>query len=248
MVAWFLFALCGALLFSTPVYAAVATPSSLDQLADDLDDLEDLSDMEVQDLLFDYLVSVLGGPGLATPAELPPASDTLDAVQEDSPVVTMLAPALEVALSDEVDAPDVNVVWYDCTISGQEYQVAFPKQYASSLWVSDAGYLYNVSGSDVTGRVFDEDPGTDDEFTLLILSSLFNTGSMTDLHEYGSLAELRSYYWDNTSYDRLRYTSSWVHVQVDHVSETLDTSQYAEYVIIFLLGGVLICLWRKSLR
>ena len=61
MVAWFLFALCGALLFSTPVYAAVATPSSLDQLADDLDGLEDLSDMEVQDLLFDYLASVLSG-------------------------------------------------------------------------------------------------------------------------------------------------------------------------------------------
>lgn len=249
MIARFCAALCMLLLFSTPVYAAVATPSDLEDVSDLLDDMEELSDLEREDLLFDWFNSLIGGPGLASPSEFTQDVSQASAESlEDFPVLTMSAPALEVEpLADgSVDAPDVNVVWYDCTIGGNEYQVAFPKQYASSLWVSDSGYLYNVSGSDVTGRVFDEDPATDDTFTLLVLSSLFSTGSMTDLHEYNALAELRTYYWDNTSYNRLRYNSSWVHVQVNHVSDTLDTSQYGQYVMIFLLGGVLICLWKRS--
>lgn len=247
MLVRIIFAVCVSLLLSCPVYAAVATPSDIADASDALDDLDDLSDMEREDILFDWLNSLIGGPGLATPSDTSEAASSSMEL-DDFPVLTMSAPALLVEpLADgSVDAPDVNVVWYDCTINGNEYQVAFPKQYASSLWVSDSGYLYNVSGSDIIGRVFDEDPATDDAFTLLVLSSLFSTGSMTDLHEHNALAELRTYYWDSTSYDRLRYNSSWVHVQVNHVSDTLDTSQYGQYIIIFLLGGVLICLWKRS--
>lgn len=238
---WFVFLFT--LLFSFPAYA-VATPSDLDNLEEVLEDTESLSDMEIQDILFDYLNSLLSGPSLATPSE---ESEEILEDDTDFPVTTMSAPVLNIdPLIDSIDAPDVNVVWYSCQINGNLYQVAFPKQYANSLWVSDSGYLYNVSGSDVTGRVFDSDPASDDTFTLLILSSLFNNGSMNDLHEYNSLAELREYYWD--SYDRSRYNSSWVHVQVNAVSETLDTSQYPLYILIFLVGGVLICLWRRSLR
>ena len=48
----------------------------------------------------------------------------------------------------------VNCVYYDVTVNGTDYTLLLPSDSESSLMVDPDGYLWNVSGSQITGRLF----------------------------------------------------------------------------------------------
>lgn len=140
----------------------------------------------------------------------------------------------------------VNCVCYDVTVSGTDYTLLFPSAYESSLMVDSDGYLWNVSGSQITGRLFqgEFDPHADTGLLLYLAPCLGNDFSVN--HTYGSPNYVRRYYWSSS--DRLSYTESYVSVMVNDTFHLLQTDKLLLYVIIFLIGGCLVCLFKRSGR
>lgn len=61
----------------------------------------------------------------------------------------------------------VNCVYYDVTVNGTDYTLLLPSDSESSLMVDPDGYLWNVSGSQITGRLF---TGSFDPLRILVRS------------------------------------------------------------------------------
>lgn len=140
----------------------------------------------------------------------------------------------------------VNCVCFDVTISGTEYTLLFPSAYEASLMVDSDGYLWNVSGSSITGRLFSGsfDPHADTGLLLTLAPCLGNNFSAN--HNYGSPNYMRRYYWSST--DRLSYTDTYVSVMVQDTFHLFQTDDLLTYVVIFLIGCCLICLFKRSGR
>lgn len=168
----------------------------------------------------------------------------------DSPVlgsVTALfdAPALLSASSGSY----VNCVVYDVTINGVQYVCLLPSDSESKLMVDSDGQLWNMSSSTVSGRLFTDsfDPTQDAGLMIYLTPCLGNNFSSN--HNYGSPNYLRKYYWTTNSYgDRLSYDDTYVVVHVDKTYHLFFTQDLLTYVVIFLVGCCLICLWQRSVR
>lgn len=178
------------------------------------------------------------GPGLLEPSEL-----------EDS---DFPMPVEVYALDDSMETFSVspfdlvNCVCYDVTVSGTDYTLLFPSAYESSLMVDSDGYLWNVSGSQITGRLFQGEfnPHADTGLLLYLAPCLGNNFSVN--HNYGSPNYVRRYYWSST--DRLSYTDTYVSVKVNHTFFLFHSDELLMYCIIFLIGCCLICLFKRSGR
>lgn len=188
---------------------------------------------------------------LATPGDAAgPGAFGLEPFEYETP-----SDALSVAVYASDDAPAalsaasadlVNCVCYDVRISGTDYTLLFPSGYESSLMVDSEGYLWNMSGSSITGRLFEGafDPAADTGELLYLAPCLGNNFQVN--HDYGSPNYIRSYYWSSS--DRLSYTTSYVAVQVTDTFHLYNSEHLLQYVIIFLIGCCLICLWKRSGR
>lgn len=156
------------------------------------------------------------------------------------------------ALSDApvgyaVSAGDfVNCVCYDVTISGIRYILLLPTAYESLVMVDSDGYLWNMSASSISGRLFTGsfNPAADTGIILTLAPCLGNNFSTN--HNYGSPNYMRRYYWSSS--DRLSYTDTYCLVQVDRAYHLFKSGDLLTYVIIFLLGCMLIKLWQRSAR
>lgn len=262
------------LLLATPVYADVATKSEAgyesdkqinssdkkvaESILEQVKDGGELTSFDFEQLFYDAIYSMFTGPAVATDSEAMYLSS--NALVEDSKAVSVesaellemdsfeLDNSLLASFSrSKLDVPDVNVTWYRVKMNGNEYDLVFPKSDADSLWVSDSGYLYNVGAATVTGRIFDSSSPvvpSDKSYDLVFLAPILRD-NMSTLYNYNSYNELREYYWQS---GRKYYNSTYVNIEVLGVNNTYQTSSYLTYVIIFILGGVLICLLRKSLR
>lgn len=168
----------------------------------------------------------------------------------DGPVlgsVTALvdAPALLSARSGDY----VNCVLYDVTINGVQYVCLLPSDSESKLMVDSDGQLWNMSSTQVSGRLFTDsfDPTADTGLMLYLTPCLGNNFSTN--HSYGSPNYMRRYYWTTSSYnDRLSYDDTYCTVHVEKSYHLFFTQDMLTYVVIFLVGCCLICLWKRSAR
>lgn len=112
--------------------------------------------------------------------------------------------------------------------------------------VDPDGYLWNVSGSQIMGRLFTGsfDPFADTGEILYLAPCLGNNFSVN--HDYGSPNYVRDYYWSD--YDRLSYSTHYVRVLVRDSFHQYKSGDLLQYVLIFLVGCCLICLWKRSAR
>lgn len=143
----------------------------------------------------------------------------------------------------------VNCVRYDVTISGNKYILLFPSDYESCLLVDSDRTLWNVSGSSITGRLFEGtfDPLADTGLLLTLAPCLGN--NFSNNHNYGSPNYVREYYWFTSSgYERLTYDDTYVTVYVNDTYHLYQTGELLTYVVIFLIGCCLICLWKRGGR
>lgn len=140
----------------------------------------------------------------------------------------------------------VNCVYYDVTVNGTDYTLLLPSDSESSLMVDPDGYLWNVSGSQIMGRLFTGsfDPFADTGEILYLAPCLGNNFSVN--HDYGSPNYVRDYYWSD--YDRLSYSTHYVRVLVRDSFHQYKSGDLLQYVLIFLVGCCLICLWKRSAR
>lgn len=138
-----------------------------------------------------------------------------------------------------------NCVYYDVTISGDEYILLFPAAYESLIWVDGSGYLWNMSTGSIQGRLFQDsfDPLADTGMLLYMqpcLGNNFNTN-----HNYGSPNYVRTYYYSGS---QLTYSTEYVTVHVEDAHYLFQTSDTLSYALLFLVGCCLICLWKRSGR
>lgn len=185
----------------------------------------------------------------------------------------MVGPGFESVADDQSQAPDdpmlgsvtalfdspallsahsgsyVNCVLYDVTINGIQYVCLLPVDSESKLMVDSDGQLWNMSSSTVSGRLFTDsfDPTQDTGLMIYLTPCLGNNFSSN--HNYGSPNYIRKYYWEFNSYgDRLTYDDTYCIVHVDTSYHLFFTQDILMYVVIFLVGCCLICLWKRSAR
>ena len=231
----------------------VATPSEYDYTESFQEDLfvsvsdwfEDMSDYEKEGLFYDYFNSFLGGP--ATPSNADYESQTeatsID-LEECSEVIPLSFPSV---LSVDEANDFVNVLRFDCSISGTDYTLLFPPSAVDSLFVDSGDRLWNMATSTVQGVALD---GTfnplADEGTLVYLTPCL-ANNFSDNHDGQSPNYLRHYYWSN--YDRLTYTQQYVTITVDKAYHTFFVSETLMYLLLFFVGtGVILCWlnrWRR---
>ena len=234
-----------------------AAYTDVDLLMDDrtLMDIDDFEGLKRDDLLRYILCELItirdsfGGFGLASS---PDASLSSLEVEEDSsdleegptdivPMDTSLRSARSVSVSDDY----INVLRYDVSISGREYTLLFPPEYADSLYIDSQGRLFNVSANTIQGRLVDGNfnPYAKEGKLVYLTPCLGN--NFYSIREYGSPNYVREYYW---SLNRLQYRDAYVNIQVNHYHHIFKVSDTLAYIVIVLMGGCLICLWRKSSR
>ena len=160
----------------------------------------------------------------------------------------ILADAVSYALESQTDF--VNAVRYDCTLAGRSATLLFPSGSESYLFIDSQKQLWNMSNNTIQGVVIYDsvwDP-TADEGTLVYLTPcLCNNFSAN--HEGQSHNYIRRYYWERSNYgDRLTYNTTYVAVTVIDSPFPFVVKDIPLYVIILLIGGVLLCLLKKSLR
>lgn len=212
--------------------------SGLDE--EEIDGL-DLDDFSANDLL-ELLISGFTGPGVSTQAV-----ENEDSPQDVYPfdgLESLDADGLE-ALAVSDDAPIVNAVRYRISFNGVEYTLLLPSDAIDKVFIDENGYLWNVSTSNISGRVFSGSfSPTDDDGRILYLGPCLGN-NFANNRNYGSPNYVRRYYWSN---GRLTYDDSYGVVTVLDSGYPFYQSQTLYYIIIVILGGILICLWRKSLH
>lgn len=145
-----------------------------------------------------------------------------------------------------------NVIIYEGTWGNTSYRAVFPAEYEQYLIVTDEGYLYNLSGSAVTGRLFSGDVNYEEyEYSSLILNSVLGNVAST-IYQYGYPSYMRTYYLNTSgSYDRIASTDTYGLFKVDNIVRTNSADPErvnGNYLIILLMiGGMqLLCYMKKS--
>lgn len=241
------------------VYAAPATPGNADyhdqEFVEDVppdgyeneltEELEGSGvDVDTLSLVYDYfmerLASDFTGPGVDRQASENESLEVLGSIQEYVPSDDSVPFALN--YSDDV----VNALRYRVTISGQSYTLLVSPEYINQLYVDSQGRLWNVGTTNIQGRLFETefDPLVDSGKLLYLSPCLGNNFSHN--REYGSPNYVRDYYWSSS--DRLTYDTTYVTVQVEESGFSFRSGDILTYIIIILLGGMLLCLWKKSVR
>ena len=160
----------------------------------------------------------------------------------------ILADAVSYALESQTDF--VNAVRYDCTLAGRSATLLFPSGSESYLFIDSQKQLWNMSNNTIQGVVIYDsvwDP-TADEGTLVYLTPCLGNNFSAN-HEGQSPNYIRRYYWERSNYgNRLTYNTTYVAVTVTDSPFPFVVKDIPLYVIILLIGGVLLCLLKKSLR
>lgn len=137
----------------------------------------------------------------------------------------------------------VNCCRFDVSINGDPYILLLPVDFEGSIMVDSDGYLWNMSGSTISGRLFNDsfDPTAETGLILYLGPCLGNNFSANS--SYGSPNYIREYYWSS---GRLTYDTTYVVVETVDTYWLFNTQDILKYISIFLVGCCLICLWKRS--
>lgn len=143
---------------------------------------------------------------------------------------------------------DSNVVIYEGTWGSRSYRAVFPAEYEQFLIVTDDGYLYNLSGSNVTGRLFEDEVNYQDyEYSSLVLNSVLGNVANT-IYNYGYPSYVRTYY---VSSNRITSNDTYGLFKVSRVVRT-DSADPVRIgnnymLVLMMIGGMMfLCLLKKS--
>lgn len=211
------------------------------------DSLEDMNDDEVLKHILSEVISIndsMAGPA-ATPSDAPPpdsdtledAENSLDGEEADATSYTLDADFFAQGSEDTY----VNVLRFDITFNNHDYILLIPPEYVDNLYIDSNDRLWNMSTSNITGRIVDaEFNPLVTEGKLMYLSPCLGNNFST-VNEYGSPNYMRTYYWSSS---RLTYSTSYGVITVNKYHNPFYVSQTIEYIMLFVVtGGVLfICL------
>lgn len=235
-----------------PVYAAPfpSTPSDAerDRLADQFEEMmEDGSYMDfVDDLLLRMALLSAGdvsflGPVLSTPSDAAVSDPALlEAVAGD----VVSCDPVPFALS--ADESVVNVLCYPVRINGTAYDLYLPPEYLDQIYIDGDSQVWNVGTNSISGRLFPNGFSATSTTGYLVTLGPCLGNNFSSNRNYGSPNYMRRYYWSGNS---LTYDTTYIRIYLDgDTAYPFRVSDTLKYVIIFLIGGVLICLWKRSSR
>lgn len=238
-------------------YASLATNSNADY--SDMDDIDDVLPDEIpliddihtdegdaDGVLYEILdgVNAIRGALIASPSD----ADLLDDSQEDEENIIL---ADDISLYSSLTLPSHDCVWYRGQFNGTSYILVFPIEYYNKLNVSENGILYNLSSSNITGRLFTSETfdSGDYNYRTFTLYPVFGN-SANNLYRYGSLSYM-TYYYVQGSYNSLTSSTTYGNFVVEdtEIKRSLDIEYRTYYVTVaclFMLGVMTLCSWKNS--
>lgn len=219
------------LLFCSPVYASelseVATSSN--------------AEPDIEFNIFDYINSLIGGPGIEQEDTLENEEGPANVVPYDSVIV--LSDSDTYTLSSQENY--INMLRLDCTIDSRTCTLLFSPDYRDQIYIDSANNLWNVGTSQIQGLVvYDRfDPYAISGDLIYLGPCLGNNFSNNST--YGSPNRIRRYYWSS---NRLTYDDIYCQVKVDKYYNTLAVSDTYWYIVIFIMLGGLMLSWLKNWR
>ena len=224
------------------------------KVAENAADYEYLDDDEVLRYILSEVQIIrdsMSGPALASPSEAVPLEDS----QEGTDDVSILALDIDDAglYASGISLPDHDVVWVSGTFDGEPYTLVVPAVTYPSLYVGGNGVLYNVSGSNITCRLFPSgifDPSDYNYRNLTLYPILGNSAS--NLYRYDYLSYM-TYYYRGSSSTSLSSSTTYGNFYVEdiEIQRSIDVSYRTYYVAVssfFVLGVIELCFWKNSRR
>ena len=224
------------------------------KVAENAADYEYLDDDEVLRYILSEVQIIrdsMSGPALASPSEAVPLEDS----QEGTDDVSILALDIDDAglYASGISLPDHDVVWVSGTFDGEPYTLVVPAVTYPSLYVGGNGVLYNVSGSNITCRLFPSgifDPSDYNYRNLTLYPILCNSAS--NLYRYDYLSYM-TYYYRGSSSTSLSSSTTYGNFYVEdiEIQRSIDVSYRTYYVAVssfFVLGVIVLCFWKNSRR
>ena len=224
------------------------------KVAENAADYEYLDDDEVLRYILSEAQIIrdsMSGPALASPSEAVPLEDS----QEGTDDVSILALDIDDAglYASGISLPDHDVVWVSGTFDGEPYTLVVPAVTYPSLYVGGNGVLYNVSGSNITCRLFPSgifDPSDYNYRNLTLYPILGNSAS--NLYRYDYLSYM-TYYYRGSSSTSLSSSTTYGNFYVEdiEIQRSIDVSYRTYYVAVssfFVLGVIVLCFWKNSRR
>ena len=224
------------------------------KVAENAADYEYLDDDEVLRYILSEVQIIrdsMSGPALASPSEAVPLEDS----QEGTDDVSILALDIDDAglYASGISLPDHDVVWVSGTFDGEPYTLVVPAVTYPSLYVGGNGVLYNVSGSNITCRLFPSgifDPSYYNYRNLTLYPILGNSAS--NLYRYDYLSYM-TYYYRGSSSTSLSSSTTYGNFYVEdiEIQRSIDVSYRTYYVAVssfFVLGVIVLCFWKNSRR
>ena len=234
----FVCCLSASLLVTFPMVsvASVATSSNADDVGiDDVDDMDPdeiplIDDIHTDEgdadgVLYEILdgVNAIRGALIASPSD----ADLLDDSQEDEENIIL---ADDISLYSSLTLPSHDCVWYRGQFNG---------------------ILYNLSSSNITGRLFTSETfdSGDYNYRTFTLYPVFGN-SANNLYRYGSLSYM-TYYYVQGSYNSLTSSTTYGNFVVEdtEIKRSLDIEYRTYYVTVaclFMLGVMTLCSWKNS--
>lgn len=241
---------------ATPSNARRASPSDADKgtLLEDLAILTGLGEIEdgevdftdfTADDLLELLLGFVTGPGAAPSQDIPDGDIPEDVIPfEGIEAFSDGEDAASLAISDEDGI--VNALRYSVRFNGTDYVLLLPANYVDQVYIDENGYLWNMGTSTISGRLFVGafNPTATSGDLLYLNPCLGNNFSANN--NYGSPNYRRHYYWSSGS---LRSTDTYgVVAVIEEPGYPFIQGETLTYIVIILLGGMLLCLWKKSVR
>ncbi|MCD7994822.1 MAG: hypothetical protein LUK37_24800 [Clostridia bacterium] len=225
-----------------------------DRVVENAESFEYLED----DMVLRYILSEvqlirdsMSGPLVASSSEAVPMEDAPDN-EED---VTILSLSVDDAgfYASDISLPTHDVVWVSGTFDGSPYTLVVPADTYPYLYVGENRVLYNVSGSNITCRLFPSstfDP-TDYNYRNLTLYPILGN-SASNLYRYDYLSYM-TYYYRGSSSTSLSSSTTYGNFYVEdiEIQRSLDVSYRTYYIAVsslFALGVIILCFWKSSRR
>lgn len=198
------------------------------------------------DVLSDPVGAYSSGPGSAAAFSLSvstPSDASADPYNAEFPSDIVTYDPVPAASSAPTDY--VNVLRFDCIIRGESVVLLFSPSYVDSLFIDGENRLWNMSTSNIQGRVMGEVFDLyQTEGDLIYLTPCLGN-NFNSIYQNGSPNYLRRY---RRSGSRLDYTDVYVEIEVTDYHYPFFVSNSFNYLFLFLLMGGVLLIWLRNFK
>ena len=140
-----------------------------------------------------------------------------------------------------------NVLSYRVRVNGTLYSLYLSPDDIDRIYIDSNNRMWNVGNSAISGRLFSGNfsPTATTGMIMTLGPCLGNNFSSNK--SYGSPNYYRNYYWRNNSSggQSLTYSTTYCTIVVESNSYPLVNSMIPTFIVIFLVGVILVCMFRR---